>query len=193
MNWPICAGSGDTRGNDTHCSIVFKYGMQRDFNLWLDSLGDAAPVTSLSALRDWNNANAMLGAIKYDQARIDISADVDLAADRARYEADRAKDVELGGARGIDAALTEHDLDALLFPMNRGSNIAARPGYPSVIVPFGFAPNDANPPFPDDFDAAPAPFGVTFIGTACSEPRLIALAYAFEQATLRRVPPPSTP
>jgi amidase len=34
---------------------------------------------------------------------------------------------------------------------------------------------------------------VTFSGRAFSEPRLIALAYAFEQATHYRVPPPSTP
>ena len=58
-------------------------------------------------------------------------------------------------------------LDALLFPMNRGSNIAARPGYPSIIVPFGFAPNDADPPFPAGFVPLPSPFGVTFVGTAC--------------------------
>ena len=193
LNWPICAGSSDTRGNDAHCSTVFKYGMQRDFNAWLSSLGAAAPVSSLSELRDWNNDNAMLGTIKYGQARIDISAEVDLDADRARYEADRAKDIELGGARGIDAALNEHELDALLFPMNRGSNIAARPGYPSIIVPFGSAPNDADPPFPDEFAAQPAPFGVTFVGSACSEPQLIGLAYAFEQATQRRGPPLSTP
>ncbi len=193
LNWPICAGSGDTRGNDSHCSTVFKYGMQRDFNAWLTSLGATAPVSSLSELRDWNNQHATLGTIRYGQARIDISSEVDLDADRARYETDRAKDIELGGPRGIDSALNEHELDALLFPMNRGSNIAARPGYPSIIVPFGFAPNDAGPPFPDDFDARPAPFGVTFVGTACSEPLLIGLAYAFEQATRRRVPPPRTP
>ncbi len=60
-------------------------------------------------------------------------------------------------------------------------------------MPFGFAPNNTDLPFPQGFDAPPAPFGVTFVGTACSEPRLISLAYAFEQATERRVPPPSTP
>ena len=193
LNWPICAGAGDTRGNDDHCSTVFKYGMQRDFDAWLASLGTAAPVTSLSELRDWNRDNAMLGTIKYGQARIDISAEVDLDADRARYEADRAKDIELGGTRGIDAVLDEHALDALLFPMNRGSNIAARPGYPSIIVPFGFVLDAADPPFPGGFEPRPSPFGVTFVGTACSEPRLIALSYAFEQATQRRVPPMTTP
>jgi len=43
------------------------------------------------------------------------------------------------------------------------------------------------------FNAKPSPFGVSFTGMACSEPRLLALAYAFEQATKRRVPPPSAP
>jgi amidase len=45
------------------------------------------------------------------------------------------------------------------------------------------------PPLPTDFAARPAPLGVSFTGTACSEPRLIELAYAFEQATKRRVAP----
>ena len=49
------------------------------------------------------------------------------------------------------------------------------------------------PPFPDGFVPQPQPFGVSFAGMACSEPRLIALAYAFEQATMRRVPPSATP
>ncbi len=69
-----------------------------------------------------------------------------------------------------------------------------------MIVPFGLVPNappvgGANPapPFPSGFEARPAPYGVSFTGLACSEPRLIAIAYAFEQATKRRVPPPSTP
>ena len=44
--------------------------------------------------------------------------------------------------------------------------------------------------FPEGFDANPAPFGVGFTGAACSEPRLIEIAYAFEQATMRRVLPP---
>jgi amidase len=57
-------------------------------------------------------------------------------------------------------------------------------------VPFGAVPNAPTPPFPDGFNALPAPFGVSFTGTACAEPRLIAIAYAFEQATRRRVAPP---
>jgi amidase len=63
-----------------------------------------------------------------------------------------------------------------------------------VIVPYGVVPNEPpNNPFPPGFDAKPAPYGVSFTGMACSEPRLIELAYAFEQATTRRVPPPLFP
>ena len=54
-------------------------------------------------------------------------------------------------------------------------------------------PNAPREPFPAGFDALPGPFGVSFTGMACSEPRLIELGYAFEQATKRRVPPPSAP
>jgi amidase len=54
-------------------------------------------------------------------------------------------------------------------------------------------PNAPNPPFPDGFNAEPANFGVTFTSTSCNEGRLIELAYAFEQATKRRVPPAFAP
>ena len=99
----------------------------------------------------------------------------------------------LAGTTGIDAALAGGHFDALLFPSSRGADIAARPGYPSVTVPFGFVPNTPAPPFPDGFNAEPSPYGITFTGTACSEPTLIRLAYAFEQATKKRVPPASAP
>jgi amidase len=55
-------------------------------------------------------------------------------------------------------------------------------------VPFGSVPNDAAG-LPPGFAARPAPFGVTFTAGACSDGPLIALAYAFEQRTRRRVPP----
>ena len=170
-------------------SIVLDYGMKRDFNAWLESLGADAPVGSLTELREWNLEHQRAGAIKYGQARLDGSDEIDLEADRVRYEADRARDLELNGARGIDAAIAEHELDALLFPGSSGAGIAAKPGYPTVMVPFAMTPTDPSS-FPEGFDPQPRPFGVSFTGSACAEPRLIELAYAFEQATNRRVPPP---
>ena len=127
---------------------------------------------------------------------------LDLEKDRAKWQADREKDIRLAGAHGIDEVLKAQNLDALLFPGSSGAGIAAKPGYPTVIVPFGLfvpmppqpgGPGPAPAPYPEGFTLAAAPYGVGFTGTACSEPRLIELAYAFEQATKKRVPPPSAP
>jgi amidase len=189
--WPACAGLDHAKGKDADCSIVMKYGMKRDFNKWLASLGATTPLRTLTELRQWNVAHQKAGAIKYGQARLDISDEMDLAADRVRYQADREKDLLLSATNGIDAVMKQYQLDALLFPGSSGYEIAARPGYPTVIVPFAFVPNAPTPPFPEGFDAKPAPYGVSFTGMACSEPRLIELAYAFERATKRRVAPPS--
>jgi amidase len=191
--WNFCSGAPNRKGQDEHCSTVMKYGMKRDFNLWLQSLGPATPVKSLAELRGFNLAHQTASAIKYGQSQLDISDEMDVDADRPRYESDRAKDILLAATQGIDAALKENRLDALLFPGATGAAIAAKPGYPTVIVPFGMIPNAPAPAFPDGFDAKPAPFGVSFTGTACSESRLIELAYAFEHATKRRMAPPAFP
>ena len=191
LNWGICGQGGEARGYDDDCSVVFKYGMKRDFNAWLASLGTRAPVKSLTELREWNEAHVDAGSIKYGQLLLDLSDEMDLKRDRARYEADRAKDLRLAATHGIDEVMKAERLDALLFPAQTGAALAARPGYPTIIVPFGMVPNTPTPPFPNGFDAKPAPFGVSFTAMACSEAKLIALAYAFEQATKRRVPPPN--
>jgi amidase len=188
-----CGSAGEGRGHDSNCSVVLKYGMKRDFNKWLETLGPSAPVKTLTKLREWNLAHQKLGAIKYGQARLDISDEMDVESDLDRYEADREKDIRLAATNGIDAAMKSNNLDALLFPGPFGANIAARPGYPTVTVPFGMTPNAPTPPFPPGFNAKAGPFGVSFTGMACSEAKLLSLAYAFEQATKRRVPPSSAP
>ena len=192
--WGQCSGLNNVKGRDADCSSVLKYGMKRDFNAWLATLGPSAPVKSLTELRIWNITHISGGAIRFGQSQLDISDELDLQADRARYESDRAKDLMLAATNGIDAVMKANNLDAILFPGASGASIAAKPGYPTVIVPFAMIPNgSANQPFPAGFDAKPSPFGVSFTGMACSEPKLLGLAYAFEQATKRRVPPPSLP
>lgn len=193
LNWGVCAGIDERKGMDAACSIVLKYGAKRDFNLWLDSLGPEAPVRTLTELRFFNLAHQPQGAIKFAQSRLDISDEMEVVADEARYQADREKDLRLAATHGIDEVMEANELDALLFPGSSGASIAARPGYPTVIVPFGTVVRTPTPAYPEGFEPRPAPFGVSFTGRACSEPRLIEMAYAFEQATLRRVPPPSTP
>ena len=167
--------------------------MKRDFNAWLKTLGAMAPVRSLTELRTWNVEHRNAGTLKFGQAQLDNSDEMEVEADRTRYEADRAKDVALSAAHGIDAIMTSQRLDALLFPGASGALLSARPGYPTVLVPFALIPNVLSPPLPVGFDAKPSPFGVSFAGGACSEPRLVELAYAFEQATKKRVPPAAIP
>ena len=202
LMWSTCGSLDSGKGKDADCSIVLKYGMKRDFGAWLASLGPTAPVKTLTELRLWNVAHQRANAIKYGQALLDISDEMDVRADRARYQADRAKDIRLSATEGIDAVMKQYSLDALLFPGGNGAAIAAKPGYPTVIVPFGFVPNapgggarggggegGGQSALPAGFDPKPSPFGVSFTGTACSEPKLIEIAYAFEQATRKRVPP----
>jgi amidase len=191
--WPLCVSGDQDRAGDAGCTVNFKYGAKRDFNAWLGSLGGSAPVRTLTELREWNLAHADEGAMKYQQSRFDISDEMDLERDRTRNDADMAKDARLSRDEGIDAVLRQYDLDAIFTPGALGAGLAARAQYPHIVVPFGFSANISEREFPAGFGPLPGPFGVGFTGTACSEPRLIELAYAFEQASLRRVRPPDLP
>ena len=189
--WDFCSGAEHAKGKDQNCSVNFKYGMKRDYNAWLATLGPSAPVKTLKEHIEWNRAHAAAGAIKYGQSRFEISDEMDLVADKARVEADDAKDRRLSRAQGIDGVLKAYQLDAFITPGGSGAGIASRAGYPIIAVPFGLVANGApNQPFPAGFTPKPAPFGVGFVGAQCSEPTLIEIAYAFEQASKKRVPPP---
>ena len=206
-NFLLWGGACEKGPRGPNCSSVLWYGMKRDFNAWLASLGPGAPVKTLAELRAFNTAHTNRNAIKYAQVNLDNSDLLDLDKDRAKWQADRDKDIRLAATHGIDEVMKAQKLDALLFPGASGAGIAAKPGYPTVIVPFGlFVPQP--PPsgqslpaslaptsgaYPDGFTLQPAPYGVSFTGMACSEPRLIELAYAFEQASKKRVPPAIAP
>jgi amidase len=176
-----------------NCSTVLLYGFKRDLNAYLAAT-PSAPVGSLDDIIAFNNATE--GALRYGQQLALAARALDTganSADTARYEADRA--AALGSAQsalddvfaGEDGELgTSDDIDALLFSENAGSGTPAIAGYPSITVPGGFLP-------PNGGVQNPSPSGVTFSGPAFSEPRLVALAYAFEQATRLRAPPESTP
>jgi amidase len=184
------------------CSTVLLYGFKRDLNAYLASLGPDAPVKSLDDVVNYNKAHSDY-ALKYGQFLAESANLMDTetdppSADTIRYRQDRAMDLDLSRTRGLDLVYGA-GFDAVLFPANRGANIAARAGYPSIVVPGGFVTNrpelnvPPGAPFPDGFNPKDGPYGVTFSGPAFSEPRLIGLAYAFEQATHHRQPPDSTP
>jgi amidase len=71
----------------------------------------------------------------------------------------------------------------VLYSGSGSAGLWARAGYPTVIVPLGFV----------EQDAAQIPTGISFAGRAFGEPKLISLAYAFEQLNKGRLPPASTP
>ena len=114
-----------------------------------------------------------------------------LELSEARYLEIREENQRLAGAEGIDAALEANSLDALIAPtappawVNRGterdsglrasSAPAAMAGYPLVTVPMGFVGD--------------LPVGLTFMGTAWSEPVLLRLAFGYEQRTMHRREP----
>jgi amidase len=158
--WGQCSGWNAMKGRDANCSVVLKYGMKRDFNKFLATLGPSAPVKSLTELREWNITHIGGNAIRFGESNLDVSDEMDVEADRARYMADRAKDIELSATHGIDEVMKANNLDVLLFPGASGASIAAKPGYPTVLVPFGMVPNNGRPPFPAGFDPKPYRSGV---------------------------------
>jgi amidase len=177
-----------------NCSTVLMYGQKKDLNSYLTGRPETA-VHTLSDIIAFNNANAAV-ALKYGQAIFLAADQLDTSpgsADTQRYLSDRAQDLALtrtgltavfDGPDGVEG--TDDDFDAILFPQNRGAGAPAKAGYPSIVVPGGYAP-------PTGAVANPTPFGVTFSGRAFSEPKLLGLAYAFEQATKHRQPPASAP
>ncbi|HEV8577647.1 MAG TPA: amidase family protein [Thermoanaerobaculia bacterium] len=175
------------------CSTVLLYGQKRDLNAYLEAT-PGAPNHTIAEIVAFNST--YVPPMKYGQAIFEAAQQVDTtpgSADTLRYQADRAEDLArsrgaldsvYNGPDGIKG--TEDDVDAILASANTFAGAPAKAGYPSITVPGGFVP--PTPPI-----ANPFPSGVTFSGPAFSEPRLIALAYAFEQATRYRQPPASTP
>jgi amidase len=92
------------------------------------------------------------------------------------YRNARRMDVWASRTIGIDPYLRQHRLDAILFPSRTGAGLAAKAGYPSVMVPAGMVTHW------EGIETKPYPYGITFTGPAWSEARLLALAYAFEAA-----------
>jgi amidase len=93
-------------------------------------------------------------------------------------------DVRSAATIALDPYMDSHRLDAVLFPGRAGAGIAAKAGYPSVQVPAGFTGGADTPDYP---------IGATFTGRAWSEPTLLRLAYAYEQASQLRRPPAGPP
>jgi amidase len=177
-----------TRNEPARRPIVFVYELKADLNAylrdWLPALTNGgSPIRTLADIIAFNEAHA--------DRTLRFGQDLFLAAEATRgdlsepeYLAARAMDLRASRTLGLDAHMDRHQLDAVLFPGAAGAGIAAKAGYPSVQVPADFIAGAAGRATPD------YPFGATFAGRAWSEPTLLRLAYAFEQATQARRPPP---
>jgi amidase len=174
---------------EKECSTVLLFDFKRALDAYLAAT-PKAPVRSLADVIAFNERTA--GALRYGQTIALAAQTLDTSpgsADERRFRTDRAADLER--SRGaLDPIYQGSDgqpgVDAILFSENFGAGIAAKAGYPSITVPGGYLPPNAPV-------TGPVPSGVTFSGPAWSEPRLIALAYAFEQASQNRRAPASTP
>ncbi|MBP1963972.1 amidase [Paenibacillus aceris] len=153
---------------------VLRYEFKKDLNDYLAKLDASVPVHALQEVIAFNSEHAEK-ALVYGQNTLIWSEETSGTLTEEEYLRNLAHYQELTRARGIDLVLAEHQLDALFFPGDEGYDIAARAGYPLLNVPAGYT--------------AEGPMGVMFSAGAFSEGKLLALAYAFEQATKYRRPP----
>jgi len=171
---------------------VLLYEFKADLEAYLAKSG--APVKTLAELIDFNKKNAATEMPYFAQELFEKAQAKGPLSDAAYIEA-RTKARKLAGPEGIDATLKANKLDALIAPSmspawltdpvngdhftGAGYGAAAVAATPSITVPMG--------------DSHGLPLGITFMGPAWSEPRLIELAYSFEQATKARKAPQFLP
>jgi amidase len=167
---------------------VLKYELKADLEAYLRK--SDAPILTLAGLIEFNQRHAAQ-EMPYFGQDIFEQAQAKGPLSEPEYIAARTKARRLAGPEGIDAALAAQHLDALVAPAmspawlidpingdhftGAGYGAAATAGTPSITVPMG--------------ESHGLPVGIVFMGPAWSEPRLVELAYSFEQATRARKPP----
>jgi amidase len=169
---------------------VLLYEFKADLNDYLAGLGPGAPVRTLKDLIEFNRKNRER-EMPYFGQELFIKAEDKGPLTSASYLKALRRNHRMSRTEGIDAALSKHRLDALVAPTGGppwttdlvngdhftggSSTPAAVAGYPSITVPAGYIFG--------------LPVGLSFFGAAWSEPVLLRIAYAFEQATrVRRAP-----
>ena len=177
--------------NDAQPLLVLEYEFKANLNAYLAGLGPDAPVKTLAEVIEFNERNADVEMPHFGQERLIASEARGPLTDQDYLDAVRA--IQRGNREdGIDALMDEHNLDAIVAPtrgpgwktdhilgdsLGGGSSAgpAAIAGYPDITVPMGFVSG--------------LPVGVSFFGRRWSEPVLLRIAYAYEQAANHRAPP----
>jgi amidase len=167
---------------------ILLHEFKHDLDAYLADLGDASPVRSLADVIAFNERDRDRSMPFFGQEILILAQATDGLSSPAYLEA--LETAKLAGA-GIDSLLALHSLDALVAPtgsppwvidvvagdrfLGSSSAPAAVAGYPNITVPMG--------------QVFGLPVGLSIFGTAWSEPTLIGIAHAYEQATRHRRAP----
>jgi amidase len=175
---------------DNEEQTVLLYEFKDGVNRYLANRGGVTP-RSLAQLMAFNN-NERVREMPFFGQELFVNAQAKgLLSDKDYVDA-RERGRRLAGVEGIDVALAKDHLDALIAPTTGaawttdwvngdhflGGGVSTAPavaGYPHITVPMGLVRG--------------LPVGLSLVGTAWSEPRLISYAYTFEQASHARTPP----
>jgi amidase len=175
--------------DDTELEVLM-YELKADLNTYLAALGPNAPVKSLKEIIEFNEKNKEK-ELKYFGQDLFIKAEEKGPLTSKEYLDALEKNHQLSRTEGIDAVMNKEKLDAMIAPTGgiawmtdllNGDHFAggfstpaAVAGYPHITVPAGYISG--------------LPVGISFFGKAWSEPVLIKIAYAYEQATKHRKAP----
>ena len=170
--------------------VVFQYELKADIEKYLARLGPSSPMKNLGDLITFNNQNAAR-EMPYFGQDLFVKAQSKGPLTEREYIDALEKNHRLARIEGIDAVMDKNKLDALIAPTGGpawvtdlvtgdhfgggSSNAAAVAGYPNINVIAG--------------STFGLPVGISFFGRAWSEPKLLSIAYAFEQATQARRAP----
>lgn len=182
----------DDYGRDE--STVLHYEFKQGINDYLAALGPAAKMKSLEDLIRFNEANKTRVMPWYGQEDFLKSQACGPLTDKKYLDA-RARCVRLSRREGFDAVMAQHRLDVLVAPTGgpawptdlltgdhfggSSSSPCAVAGYPHVTVPMGWMSD--------------LPVGLSFMGLAWTEAKLLGYAFAYEQATKHRRAPKFIP